>query len=206
MADKPLIFYSFLLEKQTDSDATKSNPDPLGFFYARASTVRFFDIAALAQAAYKKTRKGYVRVNTLADGTNLSGGASINVDAHPVTFSAKTRPQGGRRAILVTGKATSSNIVTKKTNYHTVSFNFPQWADVFTISDVLGTLLPEAKVKNDPGANDVWPYFILGSGKKYPIMEKAAATAATGANVAMTDQQAQEMATKKQATIIKPKK
>lgn len=187
MADRNLNFFSFLLERQTSGDATLSNPDPIGFFYARASTVRFFDIARFAVAMYKKTRSGYERVTTLADGTNLGAaqGNTIQVDEHPFTIKAKARPTGGQKIVLVTGKPTRQVTPPARANYHTVSFNFPRWATNLVISDALATIIPDANIRPDPGANDIFPYFIMPSGARVPIMTAAAASSDNTTNVGM---------------------
>jgi hypothetical protein len=181
MADKPLDFLSFILGVSTDGDATRSNPDPVGYFYCRKSTARFLDIEKFASTgSFKKKRKGFVRTRTLADGTVL-GGKDAQVAETEFEVNAKARGMG-KNIKLITGKKTS------KGNYQTISFNFPGFATSLVIGEALGELIPVGKI-NKPGSNvsatEIFPYFITPSGKRGSIRQQAAAISSTAASVGL---------------------
>ncbi|PHJ54504.1 hypothetical protein VF06_37440 [Nostoc linckia z4] len=192
MASAPLNYLAFLLGRSTENDATRSNPDPVGFFYCRASTARFLDIEKLAFTGQILTkRKAHARTKTLADGTTL-GGTDAEVAESTVARNAKSRGNG-KNVKLVTGKKTA------KGNYQTISFNFPSFATSQIIGEALGELIPSTKIKASATAADIFPYFILPSGGRGGIMKKEAAVASTKTEVPLTAAQQRALLKKKDA-------
>ena len=193
MATKPLIHYAFLLSREKLGPG-HSEPHNLGFFYARATAVRFFGIEDKAQFAFQSYRKGYTRIKTLADGNTLAGSDAQVNESFPIR-SAKARPTGGRKVIITTGKPT----VAEGKNYHTVSFNFPQWAKSIVIATALGALIEDNKFSLEPSENQAQPFFLMQGGRKYPIKTTAAANSNQLINIATNDSEADTLIKKKNA-------
>jgi hypothetical protein len=197
MPDKPLARTYFPIFRKTGSDAKRSIQDPFGYFSCRESTTRFLELEEKAKTALystSKTRKSYTKSVTLVDGTKLtSTGADatmIAVVESQVAISISSR--GSRSVIIKTGKKLPSRQVDGKTiqkGYHTVSFRFPSWATIWTISDALGELIPSAKFDVSPSETKVYPYFTVKGGRKYPIMSESAAEENTDASVPETPQE-----------------
>ncbi|MBW4667198.1 MAG: hypothetical protein KME60_07085 [Cyanomargarita calcarea GSE-NOS-MK-12-04C] len=193
MADKPLGKIYFPILRKTPGDTGRVNPDPFGVFSCRLSTARFLDIDKFnINLVISREKAAYTRVLTLVDGTILKQSAE-NSDGQ-VAASLITLPIGGkgsRSVILKSGKKTKleGNI------YHTLSFRFPAWATVWCIADALGEIIPATKIKSDATATDVFPYFTIKGGRRYPIMAKTEAEGNTDASVPANDQEAQALLT-----------
>lgn len=195
MASQPLNYFAFILGRNTGRDSGRVNPDPIGFFYCRANTARFLDIENFAfSGSIKRKRKAHTRTKTLADGTTL-GGQDVQVAESEFTSSSKSRGQG-KNIKLVTGKKT------EKGNYQTLSFNFPSFATTAIIGEALGELIPTTKIKTTPTAADIFPYFILPTGSRGGIMQKAAADSSTDASVGLNPQITLELVTKLGAIYV----
>ena len=191
MADKPLGKIYFPILRKTPSDAGRTNPDPFGVFSCRLSAARFLDIdKSNINFVISREKEAYTRTLTLVDGTVLKQSAE-NSDGK-VASSLITLPIGGkgsRSVILKSGKKTKAdgNI------YHTLTFRFPAWATVWCISDALGEIIPETKIKSDATATDVFPYFTVKGGRRYPIMAKTAAKDNADAAVATNETEGQAL-------------
>jgi hypothetical protein len=189
MADKPLGKVYFPILRKTSADTGRTTVDPYGVFSCRLNVARFLDIDKLnINLVISRERKEHTRTLTLVDGTKLKQ-SSDNNDGQ-VEKSLITLPIGGkgsRSVILKSGKKTKDNGLI----YHTLTFRFPAWATVWCIADALGTLIPANKIKSDATASDVFPYFTIKGGRRYPIMEKTAAQSNTDAVVPLDEQQAQ---------------
>jgi hypothetical protein len=197
MADKTLSRTYFPIFRKTNNDAKRSIQDPFGYFSCRESTTRFLDLEEKAKAVIystSKTRKGYTKSVTLVDGTKLTSTdadtTKITVVESQITLSVSAR--GSRSVIIKTGKKLPPREVDGKTiqkGYHTVSFRFPSWATIWTISDALGELIPSAKFDVSPSETKIYPYFTVKGGRKYLIMSETAAEENTDASVPETPQQ-----------------
>lgn len=207
MADKSLGKTYFPILRKTPKDAKRAITDPLGFFSCRLSTTRFFkleDESANTLAVLIKSRKGGDRSLTLADGTKLTpskeGSTSEEVD---IVLPIGSR--GTRTVILKTGNKIedSKRKKGKESAYHTVSFRFPAWATILTISDALGSIIPKDAIKADPKASDVFPYFTVKGGGTYPIMNKTDANSNETASVATTAAEVIALAAKTDGIKIK---
>ena len=182
MANQPLIRVWFPLFRKTDGDAGRVKDDPYGVFSCRQSTQRFLDIpdSAVFTGDIYKTAKGGSRVFTLADGTVLSQ-STENTDAKSADYQYVVRKRVGQRNVVIkTGKRIYPSDP-KKTQTYTISFAFPTWADINTISDALGEIIPEGKIDKTPGNTEIYPYFTIKNGGSYGITSKSVATADTSA-------------------------
>jgi hypothetical protein len=197
MADKPLGRSYFPIFRKTGSDAKRSIKDPFGYFSCRASTTRFLELEDKAKTSLystSKTRQAYTKSITLVDGTKLT---STDSDTTKITVveSQVAIPVGGRGSrtvIIKTGKKLPSRQVDGKTiqkGYHTVSFRFPSWATVWTISDSLGELIPSAKFDVSPSETKIYPYFTVKGGRKYLIMSETEAEDNADSSVPETPQE-----------------
>jgi hypothetical protein len=189
MADKPLGRVFFPILRKTPGDAGRTNPDPIGVFSCRLSAARFLDIDKLnTNLVISRKRAAHSRVLTLVDGTVLKQ-STKNSDGNVAesVFTLAIGGKGSRSVILKSGKKTKENGLI----YHTLTFRFPAWATVWTISDALGTIIPAAKIKANATATDVFPYFTLKGGGTYAIMEKSAAQGNADAVVALTPEEAE---------------
>lgn len=151
-----------------------------GVFAARLSTHRFLDIpdTSIFVGDIERTAKGGTRVMTLADGTVLTQ-STENSDGKNADYVFRLKKRiGQRRVIIKTGKRIYPSDP-KKTQVHTISFAFPKWANIATISDALGELIPPGKISVDgsPNATEIQPYFTLPGGGTYGIQKQASATA-----------------------------
>jgi hypothetical protein len=193
MADKPLGKVYFPILRKTPGDAGRTNADPFGVFSCRLSAARFLDIdKSNINLVISREKAAYTRTLTLVDGTVLKQSAE-NSDGQVAT-SLITLPIGGkgsRSVILKSGKKTKleGNI------YHILTFRFPAWATIWCISDALGEIIPETKIKSDATATDVFPYFTVKGGRTYPIMSKTAAKGNADASVATNQTEAQALLT-----------
>lgn len=189
MADKPLGRIYFPVLKKTSSDAGRSNPDPFGVFSCNLNAARFLDIDGLSVPlpVVEIERTAGRRSITLADGTKLvRTPAGENVNSSRILLSVSGR--GSRSVILKTGNPIedSLRVKNKASAFHTISFRFPSFMTALDISIALGQLIPLGKMRNPPRATDVWGYFTIKGGRKYPIMEKSDADADTKVQVATT--------------------
>ncbi|PAX58363.1 hypothetical protein [Brunnivagina elsteri] len=194
MADKPLGKMYFPILRKTPGDAGRVNPDPFGFFSCRLNVARFLDIDNLdLNLIISRERKAHTRSLTLADGTVLKQSAeNAGGQVASSLFTLAIGSRGSRSVILKTGKKTPniSGLI-----YHTLTFRFPSWATIWTIADALGELIPLTKIKADPTATDIFPFFTVKGGRKYPIMAKTDAEGNTDASVPNTSAEAQSLLT-----------
>ncbi|WP_375501659.1 hypothetical protein [uncultured Nostoc sp.] len=186
----------FPLKRTTEGDAGRVVDDPLGNFSCLRVTAKFLDIEDLAKPFIKTitVKPKAVRTLTRADGSSVVRSKENN-DGIPAEYQRVGRlSKGVRSVILTTGKQIGTTAEGKKPRYHTISFRFPSFATVLVIADALGTLIPANKVKAVPTASDVSPYFRIAGGGRYPIMQKAAATALNVAQVPLTATQLKQLA------------
>ena len=192
MADKPLGKVYFPILRKTPGDAGRVNPDPFGFFSCRLNAARFLDIDKLdTNLIISREKKAYTRTLVLADGTVLKQSADNSdglVAGSLITLSVGAK--GSRSVILKTGKKTlnPSGLI-----YHTLTFRFPSWATIWTIADALGEIIPTTKIKSDASPTDVFPFFTVKGGRKYPIMLKSDAEGNADASVPSTPEEAQAL-------------
>lgn len=183
MADKNLGKKYFPILRKTPGDAGRSLKDPFGFFSCRMNVARFLDIDKLdVDLVINRERKAYTRGTTLADGTVLKATAAGGEVASSI-ITLPVGSKGSRSVIIKTGKKTKADGLI----YHTLTFRFPSWATIWCISDALGEIIPTTKIKSDPTATDIFPYFTVKGGRTYPIMEKQAAEGNTDATVPATE-------------------
>jgi hypothetical protein len=178
------------MANKTPGDAGRVNPDPFGYFSCRLNAARFLDIDQLdTNLIVVREKKAYDRSLVLADGTILKQSAT-NSDGKVAKsdYVLSVASRGSRSVILKTGKKTPN---TSGLIYHTLTFRFPSWATIWCIADALGEIIPTTKIKNDATATDVFPYFTVKGGRKYPIMLKSDAEDESGATVAKTKAQAE---------------
>lgn len=199
MASQSLARIFFPILRKTDGDSGRSIKDPLGFFSCNLNAARFLDIDKLSISlpVIQVKRKGGSRSVTLADGTTLTqttAGANIAESVLLLPTSAK----GSRTVILKTGKKITDTKRIKNPNaaYHTISFRFPGFATAVVISEALGEIIPADKMKNPPNATDVWPYFIIKGGRRYPIMLGTDAETSIDADVAESPAEVEALAAK----------
>lgn len=176
MANKTLLRDWFLISVDTKDDANrnKGTADPTNVFSCRESTSRFLDIpdSAKFKGDIVITVEGVVRTFTLADGTVLDKSAS-NQDGKSADYERVMRKRvGQRRVVIRTRKPIASNITTKKTSYHTISFAFPKRTSVVAIQDALSELIPDTK--KGESTSDIFPAFKLEGGGSYGILSKTA--------------------------------
>ena len=197
MANKSLGRKYFLIFKQTDKDSGTSNPDPIGVFSCLLSTARFLNIED-KQYNFQITTTRKVsgkRSKLRADGTELE------VKDQSVKDSVVVRSitsKGSKTVTIQTGKtiADTGRTKNKKQAKHTISFRFPGWATIPVIADALAEIIPETKIKSDPGENEIQPFFKLNGGGRYAIQKRAAAVSDPTAQTADTEQKADELAQK----------
>jgi hypothetical protein len=176
----------FPIYRKTGSDAGRSNPDPSGVFSCNMNAARFLDIAdkAIALPVMVRERKAGKRSITLADGTTLTAtqdGAETATSEIVLPVSGR----GSRTVIIKTGKqiADSQRKKGKSSAYHTISFRFPSFVTVLGICEALGEIIPPDKIKNPPKATDIWGYFTIKGGRRYPIMLGTEAESSTDFSV-----------------------
>ncbi|MEH2170793.1 MAG: hypothetical protein V7K41_29910 [Nostoc sp.] len=180
----------FPLKRTTSGDADRVVDDPIGNFSCLLVTAKFLDIENLAKPFLKSKTVKPTKVRTL----NRADGSTVNRSSKNTSGVAAEheRPgrlsRGTRRVVLTTGKKIDAR-VGAKANYHTISFRFPGFATILVIADALGTIIPANKMKANPTATDVSPYFKVAGGGRYPIMQKAAAESRQDAVVPLTAQQ-----------------
>jgi hypothetical protein len=192
MADKPLGKVYFPILRKTPGDAGRVNPDPFGFFSCRLNAARFLDIDKLdLNLIINREKKAHTRSLILADGTVLKQ-STDNSDGQVASslFTLSVGSKGSRSVILKTGKKTPN---TSGLIYHTLTFRFPGWATIWCIADALGEIIPTTKIKADATAADIFPFFTVKGGRKYPIMLKTDAEGNTDASVPTTAAEAQTL-------------
>lgn len=152
-----------------------------------------------------RERKAGKRSLLLADGTKLTGTQAGNeIITSEIVVAVSGR--GSRTVILKTGKliSDSQRVKGKENAYHTISFRFPSFATILNISEALGEIIPAAKMKNPPNTTDVWGYFTVKGGRRYPIMLGTEAETSTDINVAETSAEVAALTT--QANLKKVRK
>lgn len=86
---------------------------------------------------------------------------------------------GSKRVTLFTGKPTSTG--SKRT--HTISILVPSIMGLRDIAEFLGEIIPLSKIKADPGATDIKPFFKVEGGGKFPIAAQGTAEASPAVDV-----------------------
>lgn len=205
MATQSLNRIYFPIFRKTSGDAGRSLKDPIGVFSCNMNAARFLDIASrqVPLPVMVRNRQASQRSLTLADGTTLvrtEQGAQIAASKIVVPVSGK----GSRTVILQTGKliADSQRRKNKQSAFHTISFRFPSFCTVLTISEALGELIPPNKIKNPPGATDIWGYFTVKAGRRYPIMLGTEAEQRPDVDVALLPAEVQALEAKAQELDI----
>lgn len=189
MATKPLGRIYFPVSRKTGGDAGLSRPDPSGIFSCNMNAARFLDIEdkAIILPVITRERKAGKRSITLADGTTLTA-TQDGAEVAKTLIVSPASARGSRTVILKTGKliSDSQRVKGKTTAFHTISFRFPSFVTVLGICEALAETIPAAKIKNPPNATDVWGYFTIKGGRKYPIMVDTEAKKSTDFNVPKT--------------------
>lgn len=191
MASNSLGRVYFLLGRNTRDDAQRKDDDPVGYFSCRSSTARFLNVESLGSGrTVVIERQAGQRTRTLADGTILTGQeeSATQIAFAPSQIVLPVSSKGSRTVILTTGNVIedTKRRFNKAGARHTVSFRFPGWATILTISDALATLIPQEKINLSPSQNQIFPFFKVKGGRRYPIMSKASATSRTDARVGVT--------------------
>lgn len=189
MATQPLGRIYFPVSRKTGADAGRSNPDPSGVFSCNMNAARFLDIndKAIALPVMIRERKAGKRSITLADGTTITA-TQDGSETAATEIVLPVSGRGSRTVILKTGKliTDSQRKKGKQTAYHTISFRFPSFVTVLGICESLAEIIPAAKIKNPPNATDVWGYFTIKGGRRYPIMLGTEAESSTDFSVSET--------------------
>lgn len=189
----------FPIFRKTSGDAGRSVNDPIGVFSCNMNAARFLDIDKLQVAlpVVIRERKSSKRSVTLADGTVLAR-TDDGADTASSLIVTPASGKGSRTVILQTGKpiADTQRVKNKLSAFHTISFRFPSFCTILTISEALGELIPPTKIKNPPAATDIWGYFTVKGGRRYPIMLGTEAETSTDADVAKTAAEQEGLAAK----------
>lgn len=125
---------------------------------------------------------------TLVNATGGSGTTAVVEHERGIPFP--TGRPGSKRVILFTGKPTGTNSNRK----HQISISVPSIMSLKDISDFLGEIISPSKIKSDPGATDVKPFFKVMGGGRYPIMTQTEAKTSTAAAVPLTTAESNQMA------------
>ncbi|MGB8691514.1 MAG: hypothetical protein WCD53_29915 [Microcoleus sp.] len=141
---------------------------------------RFLDIATkqyVPDGIDLVDRAGYTRTYTKSDGTD----GTVTVPEGKRSYLASGKP-GARTIFLTTGKKTT------KGTRHKLSLTFPSYLGIAEIGDVLGDLIPNAKVNRTgtTGDTDIEPFFTVKGGGAYPIPLQAVVEATTDTDAAGT--------------------
>lgn len=196
----------FPVFRKTSGDSGRSINDPLGLFSCNMNAARFLDLDKIKVSIPMmiKERKAGQRSITLADGTTLTQ-TSAGSEIAKTQIVSQLSGRGSRTVILTTGKliADSKRVKGKAAAYHTISFRFPSFCTILNIAEALGEIIPPAKIKNPPSGADIWGYFVIKGGGRYPIVEQAAAKASTLTSVPLNDTDLQTIATSAGFTLLK---
>ncbi|OKH39079.1 hypothetical protein NIES2119_08085 [[Phormidium ambiguum] IAM M-71] len=150
--------------------------------------VKFLDIPDTA-AAVPANRISAVAASTRTLLVASGGDGASNVTDHDRAIPMPKGRPGSKRVILFTGKP----IGTSKRK-HQISVLVPAIMSYKDIADFLGEIIPAGKIKADPTATDVKPFFKIQGGGKYPIMATAQAEAAPGVTVPATAAESEALA------------
>ncbi len=207
MANNTLSRVYFLLGRNTKDDSQRAEDDPVGYFSCRESTARFLNIEGLATPGLiVKERQPGQRSKTLVDNTILTGQeeSAEQIAFAPSQIILSLSAKGSKTAIITTGNKieNTKRKSNKESAKHTISFRFPGWATILTIADALATLIPEDKIKALPSQGQIFPYFKMKGGRKYPIMKRSAAVTNPTAKVGVTSADIQSLAQQSDAEII----
>ena len=180
MADKSLALWRAPIYAEEDTEALIPGGGQkikrMGLVVCRMNVARFLDIVSKGVAAsYWKEGAASEKTLALADGTMLSpskGTSQTAKNAKRKNPGNDVGARGSKTVIIITGKkiANTKRKKGKETATHQISFRFPGWANTFAISDWLGTIIDNAKLAIDPGANQIRPYFKMQGGRTYAIM------------------------------------
>lgn len=205
MATQSLGRIFFPIFRKTSGDSGRSLDDPLGVFSCNMNAARFLDIDKLSIAVpvMIRERKAGQRSITLADGTQLKQ-TSAGTEIAKSQIISQISGNGSRTVILTTGKliADSKRAKGKENAHHTISFRFPSFCTLLNISEALGEIIPPAKIKNPPTATDIWGYYVVKGGGRYPIAQQAAAKASTTTSVPLTAAELQAIVATKQGVTL----
>lgn len=179
MANQTLkhVFFPLYLDKAGNGTGAVRDK-AYGVFACRQSTQRFLDIpdSAIFTGDIERTAKKGTRVFTLADGTVLAQ-STENSDGQNAEYTFRLRKRIGQRNVLLkTGKRIYPSDP-KKPQTYTISFAFPAWATIPTISDALGELIPPGKLSVSAGDTEIFPQFTIKGGGTYGILKQATAQA-----------------------------
>ena len=199
MADKPLSRVYFLFARNTKKDAERQQDDPSGYCSCRLSTARFLEIEdKVASDVIISTRQSGQRSLSLADNTKLTGneGSDNIISVVETEIVLPLAAKGSRTVILQTGNKIndSKRKVGAANALHTISFRFPSWATILTITDALGEIIPPEKIAASPTQNQIYPTFKVKGGRRYPIAKQSAAKTEPTAKVATTNADLQAIA------------
>ena len=198
MATATLGRIYFPIYRKTTGDAGRSVDDPVGVFSCNMNAARFLDLndKAIPLPVMVRERKAGKRSLTLADGTTLTA-TQAGTDTNASEIVVPVSGRGSRTVILKTGKliTDSQRVKGKNSAYHTISFRFPSFATILNISEALGEIIPATKIKNPPNATDIWGYFTVKGGRRYPIMLGTEAETSTDISVAETSAEVTALAT-----------
>jgi hypothetical protein len=192
MADKGLNRKFFGLFRNTANNGVV-NKDPIGYFSCRMNVARFLDIEKIpTPILVKETESKTTRDKTIIDSSPTT------LDTSKDNSDGKNEPRKyvfrqyrtGKSIKLKTGKKNANN------NYKTIHFLFPRWADISTIADALGSLIPAAKINEEAKETDIFPYFTLPTGGSHSILSRTEALADTNVVVALDDASIEELAAK----------
>lgn len=94
----------------------------------------------------------------------------VSVASHERSTGGTYGVPGSKTAILICGKRVGST-------FNRISFRFPGFVTAKEISDLLGTVIPAARISSTPDATQIRPFFRIKGGRTYPIMSASGAAA-----------------------------
>lgn len=134
------------------------------------------------------------RISSVATGTRTlvtatGGDGSTSVVEHDRGIALPKGRPGSKRVILFTGAPIGTS-----NRRHTISILVPSIMTLRDIADFLGEIIPPAKIKADPTATDIRPFFKVAGGGKYPIMAQGTAETSPLATVPATPAESETLA------------
>ncbi|MBE9119068.1 hypothetical protein IQ249_24740 [Lusitaniella coriacea LEGE 07157] len=151
-----------------------------GYFSTFEGTKNFLDIPDEKIAARVRggvitwTDESEVSASVLGGTADADAVASFKRAEKEILHAVGGFGGGGRNVRIKTNKVVANSKSKSSIKpRHTISFLFPGWANLATISDALAEIIPEAKFGG--GDNEIPPIFYSPSGRAYPIISKAAA-------------------------------
>ncbi|HYW20321.1 MAG TPA: hypothetical protein VE956_13625 [Nodularia sp. (in: cyanobacteria)] len=199
MATQSLKRDFFVFRRETVDDAGRVIVDPVGYFSCRSNVTRFLDLNQFViRGNIKKQIESKVRDFTIVDSGANSYAVSpenTNAVANERTYTFR-KYRTGKSIRIITGLKTTNK------NPRTIGFLFPRWADITSISDALGTIIPPGKMSITPGTTEIFPEFSLKGGGTYAIALNAAAQASSTAEVALNPQMVIQLAARLGAVYL----